>query len=178
MKRSLFLLLMGLAIAAPATAADPAAAGEASGGVSSMLVNALRGLSALLPKPDVPATEKSAVATMGIRGSESTTTLMTPYWKDDRSSDPAFATELSAYTAAQNLLQERRWDEAREALTKFLSDHPQSDLAANAHFGLAVAAAGGDDATEAAGQFKQFVSDYPEHPLRNQAEKLAAALAR
>jgi TolA-binding protein len=171
MKGTVFLLLIGLAIAAPATAAD-----EAPGGVSSMLVDALRGLSALLPKPDVPAAEKTAVATMGIRGSESTTSLMTPYWKDDRSGDPAFAAELLAYTAAQNLLQERRWDEARNAMAQFLAGYPQSDLVANARFGQAVANAGAANAAEAASQFRQFVSDYPEHPLRADAEKLAAAL--
>jgi len=179
MKRTLFTIIAGLLFALSVSAAEPAkpaAQGGGTGGTSDLVINALRGLSALLPKPDAPK-EEGKVSTIGVRGAESTTTLVSPYWKEDRSNDPAFAAELSAYTAAHNLLQEKRWDEAQQALSKFLVDHPKSDLVPNARFGQAVASAGASKNGEAADQFKQFARDYPKHPLRTDAEKFATALA-
>lgn len=174
MKQTLLILTLSLVLAAPVPAADTDSAGQ--GGASSLLVNALRGLSALLPKPQAPAASNAPVATLGIRGSESTTTLLSPYWKDDRAEDTAFKQELERYTAAQDLLQAQRWEEARAALSQFLADHPNSDLVANARFGEAVANVGGNHLPEAADQLQRFVADYPDHPLRGNAEGLAAAL--
>lgn len=175
MKRLLVTLVLGVALGLPALAAEPAEPAEESG-ASALIIDALRGLSALLPKPEAPAQENAAVSTIGIRGNESTTTLITPYWKDDRSDDPAFAAQLSAYAAAQRLLEEQRWEEAHQSLTAFLTEHPGSDLTPNARFGQALAAAGAQRSDEAARQFRQFASDYPTHPLRGEAERIAAAL--
>jgi TolA-binding protein len=173
MKRTIFTLFLGLLLAIPGFAAEPA-----KPAASGLITNALRGLTALLPKPETAPADSTAVSTIGIRGSESTATLVNPYWKDDRSNDPAFAAELNAYTEAQNLLQAQKWTEAQQAMTRFLAEHPKSDLVPNARFGQALAAAGADQAGPAADQFRQFARDYPTHPLRADAEKLAAALGK
>ena len=176
MKRALLSLLIGLAVTLTTLAEEPAKVEPPKPGASNLIIDALRGLSALLPKPEAPPSENTKVSTIGIRGSETTTTLVTPYWKDDRSNDPAFAAELSAFTAAQDLLQEQRWDEAQQALVGFMTEHPQSDLIPHAKYALALAAAGASRDAEAVEQLQQFARDYPAHPLRADAEKLAAAL--
>lgn len=177
MKRILFALALGVGCSASLSAEEPAQPAEPEkNGESSLIIDALRGLSALLPRPEAPPAENSQPSTIGIRGNESTTTLITPYWKGDRGEDPAFTAELSSYTAAQRLLQEQRWDEAQQAMTRFLTEFPKSDLTPNARFGQALATAGARHTGEAADQLRTFVRDYPEHPLRAEAEKLAAAL--
>lgn len=175
MKRMLFLLTLALGLAMPVAAEDAKPAEK--GGASALIIDALRGLSALLPKPDVPVEETKSVSTIGVRGSESTATLITPYWKDDRSNDPAFAAQLTAYAAAQTLLEQHRWEEAQQAMSAFLAAHPASDLVPNARFGEALAQAGAGRGKEAAAQFAKFAQDFPAHPLRARAQELASALA-
>ena len=176
MKTKLITLLVSLALSLPVFAAEPAKPGAPQTGASSLLIDALRSLSGLLPKPEAPRNEGGAVATLGIRGNESTATLITPYWKDDRSNDPAFKAQLEAYLAAHNLLQAQRWDAAQQAMVGFLGEHPNSDLTPHARFGQALAVAGAGNGAAAASQFQQFARDYPQHPLRGEAERLATAL--
>lgn len=38
---------------------------------------------------------------MDIRGAETTTSLIKPYWKGDKTGDPEYVAELTRYTRAQ-----------------------------------------------------------------------------
>ena len=58
-------------------------------------------LRALNPQLTTNKTRSRSAATMGIRGAETTTSLIEPYWKGDKTDDPQYITELTRYTEAQ-----------------------------------------------------------------------------
>lgn len=114
--------------------------------------------------------------TAATASAETTTTLLTPYWKDDRSEDPAFQAEVQSYGAAQQLLEDGKLKEAEAAFGNFIQAHGNSDLLPNARFGQALALAALGDGKKAKAAMESFLRDYPQHPLAADARKVAAEL--
>lgn len=176
-----FVLLSALTTAAGAeTAAKPAAANDTRAQPESRfkgaVFDALRNLSAMLPKQNGRSADPRQSATMGIRGRETTTTLIAPYWKDDRSEDPAFQAEVQSYSSAQQLLEEGKLKEAEAAFGSFIQTHGNSDLLPNARFGQALALAAQGDGKKGKAAMESFIKDYPQHPLAADAQKVASEL--
>ncbi|WP_127477698.1 tetratricopeptide repeat protein [Sulfurivermis fontis] len=182
MNKIIAIMLLAVLTTAIASAETPArpAAGETKTQPESRfkgaVFDALRNLSAMLPKQNGRNADPRQSATMGIRGAETTTTLITPYWKDDRSEDPAFQAEVQSYGAAQQLLEEGKLKEAEAAFGSFIQAHGNSDLLPNARFGQALALAALGDGKKSKAAMEAFLKDYPQHPLAADAQKVAAEL--
>lgn len=182
MKRLITIVLLS-ALSAGAIAAEsakPAAAADnkaqADGRFKGAVFDALRNLSAMLPKQNNRNADPRQSATMGIRGSETTASLINPYWKDDKADDPAFQAEVHDYSAAQQLLEDGQLKEAEAAFTRFIQAHPASDLLPNARFGRGLAFAAQGDKKRGSEAMAAFAKDYPQHPLAADAQKVAAEL--
>lgn len=182
MKKLIAIALLS-ALAAGTAAADtapqsaPAAAkAQPENRFSGALFDALRSLSGMLPKQNGRSADPRQSATMGIRGSETTTSLINPYWKDDKGDDAAFQAEVQGYGAAQQLLEEGKLQEAEAAFGEFIQAHPASDLLPNARFGQALALAAQSDKKKGSEAMAAFMKDYPQHPLAADAQKVVAEL--
>ena len=174
----LTLMAAGGVTAEPAAKAAPAAEAKAQpeSRFKGAVFDALRNLSAMLPKQNNRNADPRQSATMGIRGSETTASLITPYWKDDKGDDPAFQAEVQNYSDAQQLLEDGKLKEAETAFSGFIQAHPASDLLPNARFGLGLALAAQGDKTKGGEAMASFAKDYPQHPLAADAQKVAAEL--
>jgi len=114
----------------------------------------------------------NTVYTAGIRGAESTGTLLQPYWKDDLTQDPAFQKELKLYGEALTSLDNGNLKQANASLSAFLESYPKSILRPNALFAQGMSYAGLGDTTNASKSLEQFVKAYSSHPLAEDAESI------
>jgi TolA-binding protein len=128
-------------------------------------------LRALSPSTARPAQQRVAV-TAGIRGAETTTSLMQPYWKDDRTNDPGYIKELGEYTHAQQLAEKGDLQDAIKALKDFIDTHGNSELQPNAQFALAVSYGGAGDKAASLATLESFVQQHPKHPLVADAQQV------
>lgn len=134
-------------------------------------------LRSLNPKPQAERVGRGQIlATAGVRGAESTESALKPYWKDDRTEDKAFIEQVNSLNAAQNLVDEGNIQEAGVALQSFVKRFPEGELLPNALFtqGLVFSAAG--DKSNCIKTLKRFIKDYPQHPLKADAEVVVAEL--
>jgi len=116
------------------------------------------------------------VYTAGIRGAESTETLIQPYWKDDFSEDKAFQQELKQFSLAQQLMDKGDLSASVDAFDSFISQYPNSDLLPNAQIAKGVSLAGLGQNTQAVSILSQFLDAYPAHPLAADANGLLIQL--
>lgn len=117
-----------------------------------------------------------SVATAGVRGAETTTSIISPYWKDDDSGDPEYLKVLNDYTKAQQLAESGDLPAAVEALSNFIEDHGDSNYKANAQFALAISYGGMGKNAESINAFQAFVDDNPKHPLVEDAKAVISEL--
>ena len=128
-----------------------------------------------------PTQKQSAKAnqvyTAGIRGSESTDTLLKPYWKNDLTKDEKFQAELKQFGLAQQKLDKGELDVAVQAFDKFLKQYGTSSLRPNALFAMSISLAGSGKTEKSISTMKQFLSENPTHPLANDAKQVIAELS-
>lgn len=117
-----------------------------------------------------------AAVTAGIRGNETTTSLIQPYWKDDLTDDPAFQKELQQYSRAQGLAEDGDLDAASKALSEFIEEYDDSDLKPTAQFALGVTYGGMGNSQAGIEALNDFVSDHPDHPLVPDARQVISEL--
>jgi hypothetical protein len=93
-----------------------------------------------------PTAKESAnsdtVYTAGIRGAESTDTLLSPYWKNDLTQDEEFQAELENFSKAQLRMDRGELEAAVKSFDSFLAEYEQSPLRPNALFGKSISLAG------------------------------------
>ena len=127
-----------------------------------------------------PAQQESANAeqnyTAGLRGAEATDTLLKPYWKNDLTEDPAFQTQLKAFSQAQARMDQGELEAAIDAFDRFLEAHGDSSLRPNALFGKSLSLAGAGETDAARGAMRQFLAENPNHPLAADARRVIDAL--
>ena len=128
------------------------------------------------PKLSVQESEKTTVVA-GVRGAESTASTLKPYWKGDKTNDPAYVAEINAFNSAQALAERDDYPAAAAAFEKFLKDYPASTLKPNAEFGLALAVCGTDRARGLV-QLKTFAEKNPTHPLVADARRAVGQLEK
>ena len=107
--------------------------------------------------------------TAGIRGAESTDTLLKPYWKDDLTQDEGFQAELQQFSLAQIKMDQGELEDAVKSFDGFLQAYAQSALRPNALFGKSVSLAGMGQAEQSRITMQQFVDENPDHPLADDA---------
>jgi TolA-binding protein len=158
------LLLPGLVIAEQA-AVEPVQQTEQQGVFKGLMYKVWNRFRALSPRDDREKPDKKTVATAGIRGAETTSSILQPYWKDDRSSDPRILGQLNAFADAQALVDRGQLQQASEAFKNFIDNYPTSDLRPNAQFAIGMAYGGLGQAQQGAQAFQVFIHDNPDHPL-------------
>ncbi|MEE8366084.1 MAG: tetratricopeptide repeat protein [Gammaproteobacteria bacterium] len=117
------------------------------------------------------------VYTVGIRGAESTDTLLKPYWKNDLAQDAEFQAELRQFTKAQQKLDQGDLEAAVEAFDQFLSDYKNSSLRPNALFAMAISLAGLGKNELSVVSMQLFIEENPQHPLVNDARQVVGELS-
>ncbi len=127
-----------------------------------------------------PAQRESANAgqeyTAGLRGAEATDTLLKPYWKNDLTEDPAFQSQLKAFSLAQARMDQGELSAAIDAFDRFLETHGDSSLRPNALFGKSLSLAGAGEVEAARAAMRQFLGENPNHPLAADARQVIDAL--
>ena len=128
------------------------------------------------PKLSMKETGTSTVVA-GVRGAESTASTLTPYWKGDKTKDPAYVAEVNAFNAAQALAERGNYPAAGAAFEKFLKDYPASSLKPNAEFGQALAVSGTDRA-KGLTQLKAFAEQNRTHPFATDALRVISQIEK
>jgi hypothetical protein len=127
-----------------------------------------------------PSMKESAnsdvVYTAGIRGAESTDTLLKPYWKGDLTQDEEFQAELQKFSLAQLKMDRGELDSAVKSYDSFLDEYAQSDLRPNALFGKSISLAGLGDTQQSLETMQLFVDENPNHPLHGDANQVIQEL--
>lgn len=128
-----------------------------------------------------PAQKESAAAeavySAGIRGAESTDTLLKPYWKDDLTQDAAFQAELQKFSLAQIKMDRGELEAAVELFDGFLREFGDSALRPNAIFGKSLSLAGIGQTEQALAAMQQFIAENPKHPLVEDARQIIEELS-
>lgn len=129
---------------------------------------------ALSPKDVSKNKPRHRVVTAGIRGAETTSSTLQPYWKDDRSNDKQFIKQLQDFAHAQSMMDEGRLEDSNQAFNSFVEHYPGSDLRANARFAIGLALGGMGQNTQSVEVFQGFIKEYPDHPLTTEAKVVIA----
>jgi|GEM_PF-572941 len=114
----------------------------------------------------------STVATAGIRGAESTESLLQPYWKNDLSQDKAFQKQIQQFASAQDHMDKGELKQAAEGFARFINDFSSSDLVASALLSKGLCEAALGDTGAAKTSIQSFVDDNPGHPLVDEARQV------
>ncbi len=133
-------------------------------------------LRALNPQLETNKTRNRSVATMGIRGAETTNSIIEPYWKGDKTDDEEYVAELTRYTRAQQYAEDGDLKKAVTELNSFLADYENSELKPNAQFALAISQGGLGEIAASKKTFEEFVDDNPGHPLVADARQVISEL--
>jgi outer membrane protein assembly factor BamD (BamD/ComL family) len=116
------------------------------------------------------------VYTAGIRGAESTDTLLKPYWKDDLTQNKEFQAELQQYSLAQIKMDQGELQAAVESFDSFLNQYGQSNLRPNALFGKSLSLAGLGQKQQSVATMQIFIDENPNHPLVDDARLVITEL--
>ncbi|MCW8934873.1 MAG: tetratricopeptide repeat protein [Gammaproteobacteria bacterium] len=128
----------------------------------------------LSPKNEIAVRNTSV--TMGIRGAETTSTILQPYWKDDKTSDEKFMLQLEDFAKAQGMADGGDLESANKAFNDFITRYPTSDLKPNARFAEALTMGAMGENEGSIKSFKTFINEYPQHPLVRDAEQVMQEL--
>jgi hypothetical protein len=113
-----------------------------------------------------PSAKESAnsdvVYTAGIRGAESTDSLLKPYWKDDLTQDVNFQAELQKFSLAQIRMDRGELESAVKSFDGFLDEYEQS--------GKSISLAGLGQTEQSLSTMQLFVDENPNHPLSGDAK--------
>ena len=117
-----------------------------------------------------------SVITAGVRGAETTDSLIDPYWKGDKTDDPTYVKELTEFHNAHQLAENGDLQSAVKALSAFISDHGDSSLKANAQFALGISYGGMGQTKSSVNTLRSFVKENPKHPMVADAKQVIAEL--
>ncbi len=186
MKYLSVIILLMFSLAMPAYAVDSEGQGDQSNTIvvktesnstfKGLLYKVWGRLRALNPQLNTNKTRNRSVATMGIRGAETTTSLIEPYWKGDQTDNPDYINELTRYTEAQQYAEDGDLKKAITALNTFLEEYENSDLKPNAQFALGISQGGLGDVAASKATLQIFIDDNPKHPLVGDAKQVIAEL--
>ena len=176
-----FLIVIGmLVVAAPSLAAEQALENvtkksEKQSAFKGLFYKVWNKFKTISPKSETQQVRLSAV-TAGIRGAETTSTLLEPYWKGDKTSNQQFMQQLESFALAQGMADKGELDAANQAFAAFIEKYPDSDLVPNAEFAQAITYGAMGQGQDSSKLFTRFISAYPEHPLVADAKALLAEL--
>ena len=182
MKKLLIVMLCigGVGLNAPAVALNETTPAEETAGSSHSVFKGLfrtvwAHLKSLSPSQKQSA-EASKTYVAGIRGAESTDTLLQPYWKADLTQDEQFQEELGKYSLAQHKMDKGDLPAAVALFDDFLDQYSDSSMRPNALFGKSISLASIGQSQQSLVVMQQFVSENPNHPLVGDARQVMQAL--
>lgn len=182
MKNLIYVLLLVLVAPAMSVAVEQADTGdqiivksEQKSVFKGLLYRVWGKLRALNPKM-ASKNRNRVVVTAGVRGAETTESLISPYWMNDKTEDPDYIKELTEYTKAQQLAEDGNLQDAIKALSSFVEEYGDSDLKPNAQFALGISYGGLGQKKPSIDALQAFVSDNPKHPLVADAKQVIAEL--
>ncbi|MCK5001565.1 MAG: hypothetical protein KAJ92_03725 [Gammaproteobacteria bacterium] len=117
-----------------------------------------------------------SVITAGVRGAETTDSLIDPYWKGDKTDDPDYIKELTAFNNAHQLAESGDLQAAVKAFSSFISDHDDSSLKANAQFAMGISYGGMGQTKSSVNTLRAFIKENPTHPMVADAKQVIAEL--
>ncbi|MCW8830206.1 MAG: tetratricopeptide repeat protein [Gammaproteobacteria bacterium] len=127
--------------------------------------------------PKMASRNKSrSVITAGVRGAETTDSLINPYWKGDKTDDPAYIKELTEFNNAHQLAENGDLPAAVKAFSSFISNHGDSDLKANAQFAMGISYGGMGQTKSSIDTLRVFVKENPKHAMVADAKQVIAEL--
>ena len=132
-------------------------------------------LRTLRPKSNQRNHTRSAI-TAGIRGAETTDSLIDPYWKGDKTDDPDYIKELTEFNNAHQLAENGDLPSAVNALSSFISNHGDSELKANAQFALGISYGGMGDVRSSVNTLRAFLKENPKHSMVADARQVIAEI--
>ncbi|MDH5613193.1 MAG: hypothetical protein OEY66_12150 [Gammaproteobacteria bacterium] len=132
-------------------------------------------LRALSPKMS-SRNQNRSIVTAGVRGAETTDSLINPYWKGDKSDDPDYIKELTEFNNAHQLAENGDLPSAVKAFSEFINNHSDSDLKPNAQFALGISYGGMGNAKSSVNTLSVFVKENPNHPMAADAKQVIAEL--
>ena len=128
-----------------------------------------------------PTQKQSAKAaqiyTAGIRGAESTDTLLKPYWKNDLTQDEIFQAELELFSKAQLKMDKGDLANAAKEFEQFINQYQNSSLRPNALFGRSISLAGIGEMEASRASMQLFIDENPNHPLIADARQILGELS-
>ncbi len=128
-----------------------------------------------------PTQKQSAKADLvyaaGIRGAESTDTLLKPYWKDDLARDESFQAELSSFSMAQLKMDKGDLKNAVKDFEAFIHLYRNSSLRPNALFARSISLAGMGKKEQSRAGMQLFIDENPNHPLIADAKQILGELS-
>lgn len=133
-------------------------------------------LRAYIPRPAALAPTASGTQIAGVRGAEATSSGLQPYWKGDKTSDPAFVEEAEIFVAAVELAEAGEFQQAAAAFKAFSVAYPDSKLSPNVQFALGVVYGQLGNTEEAVTTLKAFARSHPTHPLAEDARQVITGL--
>ena len=117
-----------------------------------------------------------SVITAGVRGAETTDSLIDPYWKGDKTDDADYIKELTAFNNAHQLAENGDLRSAVKAFSVFISEHSESDLKPNAQFAMGISYGGMGQVKSSVDTLNAFVKDNPAHPMVADARQVITEL--
>ena len=179
MKKTLMILALIAAVSTPLPASAQGATSVVETESHSVFKGLFRSVWARLRSLN-PSLKESAtgntVYTAGIRGAESTDTLLKPYWKDDLTQDESFQAELQKFSLAQLKLDQGELEAAVTSFDDVIAEYGDSDLRPNALFGKSISQAGIGERENSLATMRQFVDENPNHPLVGDANRVIEEL--
>lgn len=176
-------VLLALMLAPLVTwAEDSAASGvtiervEDSGSFTGLFGRMWSRMRSLSPRLLSSSESRGQTQVAGIRGAETTESLLQTYWKDDLENDVNFIAELDAFGQAQNLADSGDLTGAGQAFDTFLAEHPDSKLEANAQFAAAITYGALGNGAKGRNLLESLMEEHPAHPLAEDAKTLLTQL--
>ncbi|MDH3387271.1 MAG: hypothetical protein OEN02_05135 [Gammaproteobacteria bacterium] len=169
--------VIAIALASPLNATDKTSFVENSS--HSVFTGLFRSVWAHLKSLNPSQKESARSGTLysaGIRGAESTDTLLRPYWKNDLSRDQQFQSELHKFSLAQTKLDRGELEAAVKSFDNFLLEFEQSALRPNALFGKSISLAGIGQTEQSLITIQRFIEENPRHPLIKDARLIIGEL--
>jgi len=129
-----------------------------------------------VPRTSARAEDNQRTQIAGVRGAETTTSTLKPYWKDDKTTDPVYAKEVQSLNQAMKLADAGKLTTAAKAFDGFLKRYPESRLKSTAQFGLGLAYAELGQKDRGLAALRAFKTENPKHPLTPDATRVIQTL--
>ena len=149
---------------------------RASSSFKDLLYSVWGRLQALGPRQDAGREPGTSVATLGMRGARLANRGVKPEAGVQALTDLPEDEELARYVAAQRYAETGDLDKAVSELGTFIDTYQDGEFRPNALFALGISQAGTGDNDSGMWNLLDFIDEYPQHPLSDDAREVLEEL--